>query len=68
MRKVFISHKGRLIGVLLGVLSGYLYYRFTGCQNGTCAITSNPYTVTMYGALMGWLVSGAFKNEQKETN
>lgn len=37
----------------LGALGGFAYYYFIGCASGACAITSNPYISTGYGALMG---------------
>lgn len=44
----------------IGALGGYLYYRFVGCASGTCAITSNPYISTLYGAVMGGLIGSLF--------
>lgn len=40
---------------------GYAYYRFVGCASGTCPITSNPYISTIYGAVMGYMMSGGLK-------
>ncbi len=45
-----------ILGILIGGLIGYLYYRFVGCASGSCAITSNPYLTTLYGAIIGLLV------------
>jgi len=42
--------------VLLGAIGGYAYYYFIGCVSGTCAITSNPWASTAYGALIGSLL------------
>lgn len=50
-----------IIGVVIGAVLGYGYYRFIGCSSGTCPITSNPFISTIYGAVMGVLLSGAFK-------
>lgn len=44
------------IFTLLGAVGGYLYYRFVGCASGSCAITSNPYISTVYGAVIGFLL------------
>jgi hypothetical protein len=41
--------------VVIGAASGFLYYRFVGCKTGVCAITSNPWISTLYGALLGYL-------------
>lgn len=47
--------------VIGGGVLGYAYYRFIGCASGTCPITSNPYISTIYGAVMGYLMSGGLK-------
>lgn len=41
----------------MGTLGGYLYYHFVGCVSGTCPITSNPYNMMVYGAVLGYLLS-----------
>jgi hypothetical protein len=43
--------------VLGGAVVGYLYYRLVGCRSGTCPITSSPIISSLYGALMGFLLS-----------
>jgi len=45
------------LGVVVGGVLGYAYYRFVGCSTGSCPITSNPWISTSYGAVMGFLVS-----------
>lgn len=44
------------IVAVVGAVGGYLYYRFVGCADGTCAITSNPYVSTLYGGIIGGLL------------
>jgi hypothetical protein len=44
------------IGVIVGLVAGYLYYKEIGCISGTCAITSKPLNSTLYGGLMGGLL------------
>ena len=57
--------------IFLGALGGYLYYDFIGCNNG-CAITGNPFTSTLYGAVVGavlvnWKdVINSLKNSRNE--
>ena len=46
-----------LAGVLIGGLLGFLYYKFIGCSSGSCPITSNPMNSTLYGAVMGLLIT-----------
>ncbi|MFO0649069.1 MAG: DUF6132 family protein [Polyangiales bacterium] len=43
---------------LVGAALGFGYHRVIGCATGACPITANPYLSTLYGALMGYFVSG----------
>lgn len=47
--------------VLVGAVLGFGYHRLVGCRTGACPITANPYISTVYGALMGYLVSGGLR-------
>lgn len=47
--------------VLGGAVLGLVYQRVVGCRTGTCPITSNPYVATLYGAVVGYLLSGGFR-------
>ena len=42
--------------VLLGAILGFLYYNIIGC-NGSCAITSSPVNSTLYGSLIGLILT-----------
>jgi hypothetical protein len=44
--------------IVVGGAMGFAYYKFVGCATGTCPITSNPFISTLYGALMGAVLSG----------
>ena len=57
-----------IIGIPLGAIAGFLYWKFVGCNTGTCAITSNPINSTLYGSVMGGLVFSMFKKDKKEKN
>jgi len=65
MTLFFQKYKRDLIGITLGAVAGFLYWKFVGCSSGTCMITSKPINSTLYGALMGFLVAGIFKKENK---
>ena len=40
------------IGLVLGAISGYVYYRFWGCTNG-CPLKSSAPLMTAYGGILG---------------
>jgi hypothetical protein len=50
-----------VLSVVLGAVAGLAYQRFIGCRTGTCPITSNPYISTLYGAVMGFLLSSGLR-------
>ena len=60
MTLLFHKYKRELIGITLGAIAGFLYWKFVGCSSGTCMITSNPFNSSLYGAVMGFLVAGIF--------
>ncbi|MBS1558866.1 MAG: hypothetical protein JST69_09065 [Bacteroidetes bacterium] len=54
-----------IIGVGIGSVAGWLYWKYIGCTSGSCPITSNPLHSSLYGAGMGGLLFGMFKKENK---
>lgn len=54
------------IGVIIGLVAGYLYYQEIGCASGSCAITSKPLNSTLYGGLMGGLLFNLFVTSSKK--
>jgi hypothetical protein len=52
-----------ITGVIVGAVSGFLYWKYVGCLTGTCKITSSPVNSTLYFALMGFLFFNLFKKE-----
>lgn len=46
-----------IMGVVIGGLLGFLYYKLVGCSTGTCPITSKPLNSTLYGAIIGLLLT-----------
>ncbi len=42
-----------LIGIGTGGAVGFVYYMLIGCAAGACPLTSNPWTSTIIGMLLG---------------
>jgi phage shock protein E len=61
MKHWFLNNKLLFAGIIIGAISGYLYWQQIGCDSGTCGITSKWHNSTAYGALMGGLLFSIFK-------
>lgn len=58
----------KVLPVIAGASLGYAYWYFIGCNTGTCPITSNPYTTTVYGALIGAVFALPQSRKKERTN
>ncbi len=56
IKEIFKSKRIQIVFFLAGALGGFLYWRFVGCNSGTCAIKSVWYWSTLWGAAVGYLV------------
>lgn len=56
------KYRLEIIGVAIGALAGFLYWKYVGCISGTCPIQSNPIISTLYGMLLGVLLGGLLKD------
>jgi len=50
------KHLFVIITTFVGGILGFLYWRFIGCESGTCPIKSVWYMSTGYGIVLGYLV------------
>ena len=57
----------RILPVVIGAILGYSYYHFIGCNSGSCAITSNPYISTVYGAFLGLILAIPSKKKNEDS-
>ncbi len=48
----------RIVSVVIGGILGFAYYKFVGCRSGSCPLTSNPYISTIWGSLIGFMITG----------
>lgn len=46
-----------VIGTVVGAVLGLGYYKLVGCPTGACPLTRNPWITTVYGALLGALLT-----------
>lgn len=44
-----------ILFIIAGGAGGFLYWRFVGCNTGTCPIKSVWYYSTLYGLVLGYL-------------
>lgn len=53
--------------IIFGGILGFLYWKFIGCEKGTCPITSKWANTTAYGSLIGYLLgSSVFESFEKK--
>jgi hypothetical protein len=65
MRTFLVQNKLLILGLVLGAVAGFLYWKLVGCNSGACLITSKWHNSTTYGAVMGGLFLSIFKKEEK---
>lgn len=60
------KHRLTTLGIIVGSVGGFLYWRFVGCTSGTCPITSSPLMSTLWGAILGGLLFDMFKKKDNK--
>lgn len=48
-----------ILGTVLGGVAGFGVYRYVGCADGTCLITSSPWGSVVYFMILGFVLSQA---------
>lgn len=56
MRNFIFKNKLKIIFCIIGATGGFLYWKFIGCQRGTCPVQSVWYWSSLWGAVMGYLL------------
>ena len=64
--KKFLRRYLSLIFTLIGAAGGFLYNYFAGCASGSCPISSSPVLMTVYGAVLGYLIGSLFAPSEKK--
>jgi len=57
-----------VIGAVIGVIGGYIYYWKIGCVSGTCPLTSNPWFSMAWGGVLGYLIGDFFSKKPMKKN
>ena len=72
MKEFIRKYLIEIIFSVAGAIGGFLYWKFIGCLSGTCVIKSVWYMSTLYGGMLGWVISSLgkdltlrFKKEKK---
>lgn len=62
MRDFVKKHLSIIIFSFIGAAGGFLYWKFIGCQSGTCPIKSVWYLSTLWGLALGYLAGSIIKD------
>ncbi len=62
MKKFIEKYRLAAFFTVFGALGGFFYWKFVGCNSGTCPIKSVWYWSTLWGAAVGYLL-GDFLND-----
>jgi hypothetical protein len=57
MKRQFSRYKLHLLFILIGIVAGYIYWYYIGCQSGTCPLTSIWYYHAGIGGLGGYIMA-----------
>lgn len=66
MKEFWRKNKWALIFVIPGIIGGFMYWKFIGCNSGSCPITSVWYNSSIYGAIMGFVVGSFIDDSLKK--
>jgi hypothetical protein len=62
MKDFIRKHLFIILFSVAGALGGFLYWKFVGCQSGTCPIKSVWYLSTLWGLALGYLSGSIIKD------
>jgi len=54
----------KLLIIIIGLIAGFAYWYFIGCSTNSCPLNSKWYLSTLYGGLIGYLVSDFIKEKK----
>ena len=63
MKKWIQTNWGIILFGIIGAIGGFFYWRYVGCQSGTCVIQSTWNLSTLWGAALGGWVGSFFSGK-----
>jgi hypothetical protein len=67
LRRLFSApHLRTVVGAVIGAGAAGAYAWFVGCETGTCPLTSNVWTATLYGGVVGAVAGWPARTKAKE--
>lgn len=66
IKRFLLAQLPTIIGGVLGVIAGYIYYLKVGCSTGACAISASPTKSIILFALMGGTLGSMFQQKKDE--
>jgi len=66
MKKFLKKYWLQVTVAFIGLVGGYLYWRFIGCKSGSCPITSTWYMSVLLGGLIGYLIGDTINDIRKK--
>lgn len=68
LKVLFKKYWPVLLGIAVGAVAGFLYWRYVGCTTGSCPITSSPVNSSLWGAVMGGLLGNIMQPDSRVKN
>lgn len=62
------SKRIQLLFTVLGLIGGLAYWKFIGCNSGTCPLTSNWHTSAIFGAFAGYFLGDGIHDKKVKKN
>jgi hypothetical protein len=68
MKGLFDKYWKTALFTVVGAGLGLAYWRLVGCTTGSCPLTANWHTSTLFGGLIGMLAAPARKTSRKSNS
>ena len=66
MKDYFFKHKFGVLLIIPGIIAGFFYWKYVGCMNGTCPLTSTWHSTVFFGGLIGYFIGDGIDDAKKK--